>query len=374
MSGGGSTVTRTELDPKVAPFVEYGLGEAQRLYQTEGPSYYPGQTFIGPSAQTMSALQAAQQRAVMGSPLVPAAQRTAFGMLSAQNPAVGAYQQLYNTASRDPSLGFYESLRQGEFVNPAIQQAQATAAGQYLGLNPFFQQAFDPAAQRAQQQYMDTIRQVQSTASRAGRYGSGAAQELQDRAAGQFAQALTGTAGQLAYQGYGAERGLQEQAIGRLGALGQQELANRLAGAGALGTEAQQAYQNQMAAAAGLGTLTAQDFARQMAAAQLAPALAEADYGDINKLLQTGQAAEQYQQAGLEADIQRFNFLQNLPAAKLQQYLSAAYGSPMGGVQISPTYRNPLAGAGGGAILGNVLSKGGTEATAAGAILGGLLG
>lgn len=373
MSGGGSTVTRTELDPKVAPFVEYGLGEAQRLYQTEGPSYYPGQTFVGPSAQTMSAFQAAQQRAVMGSPLVPAAQRTAFGMLSAQNPAVGAYQQLYNTASRDPSLGFYESLRQGEFVNPAIQQAQATAAGQYLGLNPFFQQAFDPAAQRAQQQYMDTIRQVQSTASRAGRYGSGAAQELQDRAAGQFAQALTGTAGQLAYQGYGAERGLQEQAIGRLGALGQQELANRLAGAGALGTEAQQAYQNQMAAAAGLGTLTAQDFARQMAAAQLAPALAEADYGDINKLLQTGQAAEQYQQAGLEADIQRFNFLQNLPAAKLQQYLSAAYGSPMGGVQISPTYRNPLAGAAGGAILGQALG-GGQTGTAAGAILGGLLG
>jgi hypothetical protein len=219
---------------------------------------------------------------------------------------------------------------------------------------------------------MDAIRGVQSTASRAGRYGSGASQELQDRAAAQFAQALTGTAGQLAYQGYGMERGLQEQAIGRLGALGQQELANRLAGAGALGAEAQQAYQNQLAAAGGVGTLAGQDLARQMAAAQLAPSLAETDYGDINKLLQAGQAAEQYQQAALEADLQRFNFQQNLPAAKLQQFLSAAYGSPMGGIQISPTYRNPLAGAAGGAILGQAL--GGTTGTAAGALLGGLLG
>lgn len=373
MSGGGSTVTRTELDPSVAPYVTYGLSEAQRLYSTPTPQYYPGQTYISPSQQTQAALSAAQTRALAGNPLVGRAQGTVSAMMQTQNPAMGAYQQLYNTASRDPSLGFYESLKQGQFANPAMEQAQATAGGQYLGLSPFFNQAFDPAAQRAQQQYMDTIRQVQSTASRAGRYGSGAAQELEDRAAGQFAQALTGTAGQLAYQGYGMERGLQEQAIGRLGALGQQELANRLAGAGALGTEAQQAYQNQLAAAGGVGTLAGQDLARQMAAAQLAPALAETDYGDINKLLQAGQAAEQYQQAALEADLQRFNFQQNLPAAKLQQYLSAAYGSPMGGIQISPTYRNPLAGAAGGAILGQALG-GGATGTAAGALLGGLLG
>ena len=103
------------------------------------------------------------------------------------------------------------------------------------------------------------------------------------------------------------------------------------------------------------------------------PALAETDYQDINKLLQAGQAAEQYQQAALESDIQRFNFLQNLPSAKLQQFLSAAYGSPMGGIQVSPTYRNPLAGAAGGAILGQALG-GGATGTAAGALLGGLLG
>jgi hypothetical protein len=373
MGGGGNTVTRTELDPNIAPYVTYGLSEAQRLYATPTPQYYPGQTYIGPSQQTQAALAAAQTRALAGSPLTSQAQGTVSALMQAQNPATGAYQQLYNTASRDPSLGFYESLRAGQFENPAMQGTQAVAEGQFLGLNPFFQQAFDPAAQRAQQQYMDTIRQVQSTASRAGRYGSGAAQDLQDRAAAQFAQALTGTAGQLAYQGYGMERGLQEQARQQLAGLGQQALSTRLAGAGALSQEAQQAYQNQLAAAGGVGTLAAQDLARQMGAAQLAPALAETDYQDINKLLQAGQAAEQYQQAALESDIQRFNFLQNLPSAKLQQFLSAAYGSPMGGIQVSPTYRNPLAGAAGGAILGQVLG-GGSTGTAAGALLGGLLG
>lgn len=369
--GGGSQTTVQELDPTIRPYVAYGLSEAQRLYSAPTPQYYPGQTFVGPSQQTQAALSATQTRALSGSPLVGRAQGTVSSLMQAQNPAMGAYQQLYNTASRDPSLGFYESLRAGQFANPAMQQAEATASGQYLGLSPFFQQAFDPAARQAQMQYMDTIRNVQSAASRAGRYGSGAAQELQDRAAGQFAQALTGTAGQLAYQGYGMERGLQEQAIGRLGALGQQELANRLTGAGALSTEAQQAFQNQLAAAGGVGTLAGQDLARQMAAAQLAPALAEQDYTDINRLLQAGQAAESYQQAALEADINRFNFMQNLPQAKLQQFLSAAYGSPQGSVVTQPVYRNRAAGAIGGATAG--ASIGGPPGAAIGAILGGLL-
>ena len=34
MAGGSTnTVTRTELDPAMRPYVQYGLGEAQRLYQ-----------------------------------------------------------------------------------------------------------------------------------------------------------------------------------------------------------------------------------------------------------------------------------------------------------------------------------------------------
>lgn len=279
MSGGGggggqNTVTRTELDPAVRPYVEYGLAEAKNLYQAPGPSYYPGQTYVSPSQTTQMGLQAAQNRAMMGSPLVPAAQA----------------------------------------------QTLANIQGAYLGGNPFFQGAFTPAAQAAQQSFYDAMGNIASNASRAGRYGSPAMQNLENRALGQFSQALTNTAGQLAYQNYDAER------------------------------------------------------ARQMAATGAAPQMAQADYQDIQQLLNVGQAQETYQEMAMQDAINRFNYQQNLPAAKLQQYLSAAYGSPQGGITTQPVYRNMGANILGGAIGGYTLSGGNPYATAGGAVAGGLLG
>jgi hypothetical protein len=271
--GGGNTVSRTELDPTMQPYVSYGLSEAQRLYQTpDMPSYYPGQTYVGPSQQTQSALQAAQARASQGNPLVPAAQQTALG----------------------------------------------TVQGQYLGGNPFFQGAFQGAATAAQQQYFDAMNQVSSNASQAGRYGSGAMGQLQDRATGQFATALTNTAGNLAYQNYDAER------------------------------------------------------ARQQAMVGAAPQLAQADYADINQLLQTGQAAEGYQEAAMADAVNRFNFAQQAPYNKLQSFLSSAYGAPTGMQTTTPVYRNVLGNIAGGAMTGYALG-GGTTGAAIGAGLG-LLG
>ena len=272
--GGQNTVTRTELDPAVRPYVEYGLSEAQKLYQTPGPSYFPGQSYVSPSGTTQLGLQAAQNRALVGNPLVPAAQA----------------------------------------------QTLANIQGGYLGGSPFFQGAFQPAAQAAQQSFYDTMGNIASTASRAGRYGSPAMQNLENRALGQFSQALTNTAGQLAYQNYEAER------------------------------------------------------ARQMAATGAAPTMAQADYQDIQQLLNVGQAQEGYQEMALQDAVNRFNFQQNLPAAKLQQYLSAAYGSPQGGISTQPVYRNTGANVLGGAIGGYALSGGNPYATAGGAALGGLLG
>ena len=165
---GGTTVSRTELDPTMRPYVQYGLSEAQRLYSQPGMmQYYPGQTYIGPSQQTQAALQAAQQRAMTGSPLVPAAQ----------------------------------------------QQTLKTIQGEYLGGNPFFQGAFAPAAQAAERQYQSSVNQALSNFSRAGRYGSGAMTGALGQAGGEFARALTGTAGQLAYANYADERARQMAAM-----------------------------------------------------------------------------------------------------------------------------------------------------------------
>ena len=311
MSGSSTPSTQVvtqQIDPAMQPYISYGLQEAQKLYQNPSvPGYYPGQGYVSPTESTQQALQFGANRAVLGNPLLPQAQQTVSGM--------------QNT------------------FNPAIQQMQATAGGQYLSGNPFFSGAFDAAARSAGTTFQDQMQQVASNTSRAGRYGSGAMGQLQDRAAGTFATALTDTAGKLAYQNYDAERARQEAAQGNI------------------------------------GNLYGADYARQLQAAQMSPALAQADYQDISQLYQVGQAQESYQQAALADAMQRYNFQQNLPAAKLQSFLSAAYGAPMGQQTTQPIYRNQAANVLGGAALGGALGGGPLGAgIGAGAGLLGLLG
>jgi hypothetical protein len=224
--------TTTSIDPTIQPFLSYGLTEAQKLYQGGGPQYYGGQTFVSPSTTTQTGLQALEARARLGNPLLQ----------SAQN------------------------------------QLQSTVSGGFLGGNPFFQGAFQPAAQAAQTKFTDTLSDIASKASLAGRYGSGAMGNLQDRATGVFGQQLANTAGQLAYQNYADERQRQQQAIG------------------------------------------------------MAPQMAGADYQDIQQMLQAGQMREGYQGQQLQGDMARFNFLQNQPQQNLQNYLSLVYGNPLGRV------------------------------------------
>jgi len=234
--GGGSKQTSTtqqSIDPTLRPFVSYGLGEAQRLYQAETPSFFPGQTFVGPSQATTGAIQAATTRAMQGNPLLTSAQQ---------------------------------------------QQAQVLG-GEYLTAgNPYFQAALQPAAQAATQQYYDAMTGLGSRASAAGRYGSEAMARQEDRASLALANALSGKAGQLAFENYAAER------------------------------------------------------ARQEAAATQAPTLAAADYFDINQLLRAGSLGESYQQRALEDEMARFEFEQNKPYAKLSTFLSSVYGAPQGSV------------------------------------------
>ncbi len=247
--GGGSSTTSTQLDPTVKPFVQYGLEQAKGLYQSNTPQYYGGQTYIGPSAQTQASLQAAQNRALQGNPLLTQAQ----------------------------------------------QQQSDVIGGQYLQNNPYFNQALQGAAQGATQNYNDAIRAAQGGASMAGRYGSGASADIQNRAAQTLANTLTNKYGELAYQNYANERGMQNQA------------------------------------------------------AQYAPTLAQADYADIQQLQNVGKTAEDYQKTALQADIDRFNYQQNLPYQKLSSYLGAAYGVPTG--QTSQTTQS------GGKIVCTAMNK-----------------
>jgi len=240
-----TSTSTTQIDPTVQPFLKYGLEESQRLYQAGGPQFFTGQGYVGPSEATQTGLAALQARAAAGSPLTGAAQNQLYG----------------------------------------------TIQGDYLGGNPFFQGAFQPAAQAATTQFNKAIGDISSAASKAGRYGSGAMTNLQNQAANTLAQSLTGTAGQLAYQNYAAER------------------------------------------------------ARQQAATAMAPELAQADYADINKMLAAGQFGEGYQQQALQAAKEKFAFEQNLPQAQLQTYLSNIGAVPRGTTSTTqtPYYTNRLA-------------------------------
>lgn len=199
--GNTTSTTTTQIDPTIQPFLSYGLTEAQRLYQAGGPQYYPGQTYTGPSETTQTGLQALEQRAGMGNPLLGAAQ----------------------------------------------SQLQGTIGGQYLAGNPFFQGAFAPAAQAATQKFQTAIGDIGSAASKAGRYGSGAMGTLQERASGQLAQSLSDTAGKLAYENYAAERARQQQATMAAPAMSQADYLDiqNLLAAG----QAKEGYESQKTAA-----------------------------------------------------------------------------------------------------------------------------
>jgi hypothetical protein len=107
----------------------------------------------------------------------------------------------------------------------------------------------------------------------------------------------------------------------------------------------------------------------QQQATMAAPQMASADYQDIQNMLAAGQAREGYTGQQQQADMARFNFLQNQPQQNLQNYLSLVYGNPLGrvgqsvtsGAADTSTLQNLL---GGAAVLGGLekntgwLSKG----------------
>lgn len=76
-----------------------------------------------------------------------------------------------------------------------------------------------------------------------------------------------------------------------------------------------------------------------------APGLAATDYADIGQLMNVGRAREGMAQQSLTDQVNRFNFEQNLPASKLNQYIAAVRGGTVGsvGTQSQPVFSNPTA-------------------------------
>lgn len=236
--GGGSSTTTSGIDESIKPYVTYGLEEAKRQYQSPGAQFFPGQTYVSPSAATSQALQAAQQRAISGSPIQQAAQQE------------------------------YLSTVQGRGVNPFLEGALA-------GTN-----------RQATEAYTRGVQGLQSQASSMGRYGSNAMGQQVGQAQDIFGRNLAESAGQLAYQSAEAERNRQMQAVAN------------------------------------------------------APAYAQADYMDIQKLLTAGQGQESYQQKALQDAINRYNYEQTMPERKLAQFTNLFTSVPSGGNTTTTTQQS----------------------------------
>jgi len=145
------------------------------------------------------------------------------------------------------------------------------------GVNPFLEGALAGTTRQATEAYTRGVQGIQSHAASKGRYGSNAMGQQVGQAQDIFGRNLAEQAGQLAYGSAEAERGRQIQAVAN------------------------------------------------------APAYAQADYMDIEKLLKAGQGQESYQQKALQDAINRYNFEQTAPERKLQQFTNLFTSVPSGG-------------------------------------------
>lgn len=150
---------------------------------------------------------------------------------------------------------------------------QSTLEGNYLNANPYLDANFKAGADNITQSYYDAINNVNSGASSAGRYGSGMQQFATNQANDTLASNLGDLYTQTYYNNYTNERGNQNQALG-----------------------------------------SAVDYANQ-------------DYTDLAKLAEAGAVTDEQAQAMIDADVNKWNYNENLTANKLGQYLGLVSGN-----------------------------------------------
>ena len=372
----------SKIDPIIAPYLTEALGRARSLFLTgKQPSLFPGQMYVSPSQQTLSALSSQEAIAMAPSAVLNAAQNAAlqglnapvYGQeqlnnlysLGATQPGISAYQRALagefapNTQQLQQLVGqaatqipsalsqtaagaglpsttgiqalagqampgvsdIYSQVQSGQFQNLALPGTQDVAGGSFLTGSPYQEALISQSTRPITEQFLkQTLPALQSQFSMAGRYGSGA----QERAIGSAAEAAARTVGdvatQIGQQTYTQERGFQEAARSQLAGLSQQDLANRLGAAGTI--EAQR--QAQLAQAAGLqGQLfgaQSQNLGTQLGAAQTAEQMRQAGVGQQANIL--GQVAG-LQQTGFGNIFLGAQGLQGVQAQQFGQQMGA---------------------------------------------------
>lgn len=218
---------------------------------------------------------------------------------------------------------------QGGQLLPAANNTFLSTINGTNGINPFLGSAVQSAAAPLFDQFQNqTIPGLQSIFARAGGTGGSAENAGFDQATTAFGRGVGQIGGSLAYQSAADER------------------------------------RNQLNAAA------------------LAPQIDAARYADANKLLGIGSVYDAQNQANINADVNKYNYNQNLPALTLNQYISqltgeaGRYGTATGQAYTTNPQGSPVLGALGGAAAGAALgaSIAGPLGAAPGIGLGALYG
>ena len=171
-----ATTTQTSsVDPALLPYLTQGLQRAQSLFLTgQQPEFFPGQTYVSPSAATTESI--AQQEA----------------LARQQSPVLQQAQQAYQA-----SLG----------------QVGQTAAGGFLNANPYQQAMMEAATRPLTQQFSQSVLPgISSLYSRSGRLGSGSMERALGTATEAYGRSLGDITANIAGSQYQQERGLQQQA------------------------------------------------------------------------------------------------------------------------------------------------------------------
>jgi len=361
--GGGSTNTVQQADPWSGqqPYLTDSFQQAQNLFQSGGPNYYPNATYVPFSSQTEQALGMAENRAIGGSPVEQGMQD--YVTQTMQNPGGGQTQDYLNSIMGQPSAYFG-----GEFGGPGGQQMNQTLQGDFLNSNPYLDQTYQNAAEAM-------MPNINATFGGAGRTGSGTHGMSLGKGLGQLGADLYGG-------NYQQERARQMQAMGLAS---QDDLSRR-----GMDQSAYQFQQNLGLGAAGeanrglgiTGSL-------QQGAAGLAPTAAGLDWQNIAQLGNVGSQVEGMAGQALGDQMNRFNYYQNRPEDNLARYIAAIQGNYGSNTVTNQSGGggSPLAGAAGGALTGSALAGAASSAfpgafggaalgpwgMIGGALLGGLL-
>ena len=236
-----TTTTESEPSEYIRPYLDIAMDDSRDLYQSTAPNFFPNSTYVNFDPATETALKLAQNRAMAGNPLLSSSQDEINKILS------------------------------GDYLDPTS--------------NPYSQALYNQMAG-------DVTSKVNSQFTKAGRFGSGANQEI-----------LADSLGDLANKVYGDQYNAER--------------------------------------------------ANMVNATTVAPQLGQADYDDITALASVGAERESLEQAKLQDAIARFDFEQQKPYMKLNQYLGALGSNvPTSSAVTQPVFRNTGAGLLSGALSG----------------------